>query len=437
MKKTLSGISLLLFLLLGIGLLWHYKSSKKNPGLHEKVSPEVAKLNEKGRKAFYQGHYHKALTFFDRAHSLSPGSTKILSNLSQVYLALDQYKKSLSCMEKALALQPEHRPFQLKKAQILKALLRFEEAEKLVDGLLEKDPAYGEARLEKATLKILKGHPEKTFEILKAPLSPNLEKVRTYLLGRAYFEKGQFEKAEGELEKISSWPQALKWLSEVKVLLGKEKEARSLLDRALGSSKTSTTNYYFLKLEQGDLFRSQGKIQEAQRVYREICEDLAKPPHPMLVPYYFQGWGKGIILQMGQGKFREALKEWSRLEKAAPPSLKGMSALWRGVCLTFLGRGQEALLLWKKALQESPPRVLKTRESYITLEVLLGKEKIPFVSSLGRRYQNNFHFFRGVHFWAQGDKNRGKKIWEKALQGSSKGEFPALLIKRALKMARG
>lgn len=98
---------------------------------------QLEELRFSGFSFLREGHYKKALTFFQALIILDPTSTYDLQTLGALYLQMNQGEKALEMLDQALALDPNHEPTQLNR---VKALIMVDDAVQAMEEakLLEK-----------------------------------------------------------------------------------------------------------------------------------------------------------------------------------------------------------------------------------------------------------------------------------------------------------
>lgn len=85
-------------------------------------------LRISGYSFLRQGHYQKAILFFEALVILDPCSAYDFQTLGGLYLQIGENEKALSTLDHALRLQGDHLPSLLNKTKALFCLEKFDEA---------------------------------------------------------------------------------------------------------------------------------------------------------------------------------------------------------------------------------------------------------------------------------------------------------------------
>lgn len=102
---------------------------------------QLEELRFSGFSFLRQGHYHKALLFFEALVILDPESLYDTQTLGALYLQLEEHEKALKALDQALKLDPLHEPTLLNKAKTLLLIHRKSEAFEMIKKLEKsKDP---------------------------------------------------------------------------------------------------------------------------------------------------------------------------------------------------------------------------------------------------------------------------------------------------------
>lgn len=89
---------------------------------------ELEELRNAGYSFLRQGHYQKAILFFDALVILDPMSVYDAQTLGGLYLQVGENEKALQVLDQALRLQGDHLPTLLNKTKALFCLGRLNEA---------------------------------------------------------------------------------------------------------------------------------------------------------------------------------------------------------------------------------------------------------------------------------------------------------------------
>lgn len=89
---------------------------------------EIEEIRLSGYAFLKQGHYEKAILFFEALVILNPISIYDLQTLGALYLQVNENKKAIEILDKALRLAPNHLPSLINKAKALFCLRKFSEA---------------------------------------------------------------------------------------------------------------------------------------------------------------------------------------------------------------------------------------------------------------------------------------------------------------------
>lgn len=96
---------------------------------------QLEELRFSGFSFLREGHYRKALLFFEALAVLNPKSHYDTQTLGAIYLQLGKNDKALKTINRALELDPKHEPTLLNKAKALFSLGNTAEATLLARGL--------------------------------------------------------------------------------------------------------------------------------------------------------------------------------------------------------------------------------------------------------------------------------------------------------------
>ena len=80
---------------------------------------QLDELRFSGFSFLREGHYSKALLFFEALTILDPTSAYDKQTLGALYLQMDEKKKALATLNRALTIDPKHEPTLLNKAKAL------------------------------------------------------------------------------------------------------------------------------------------------------------------------------------------------------------------------------------------------------------------------------------------------------------------------------
>ncbi|WP_139414277.1 type III secretion chaperone [Chlamydia abortus] len=89
---------------------------------------ELEELRISGYIFLRQGHYHKAILFFEALVILDPLSIYDFQTLGGLYLQIGENAKALGVLDQALRMQGDHLPTLLNKTKALFCLNRIDEA---------------------------------------------------------------------------------------------------------------------------------------------------------------------------------------------------------------------------------------------------------------------------------------------------------------------
>jgi tetratricopeptide (TPR) repeat protein len=99
------------------------------------TNDQLEELRFSGFSFLREGHYQKALLFFEALVILDPESAYDAQTLGALYLQIGDNQKALKVLNQALALEPIHEPTLLNKAKALLAINRRTEALDLIKTL--------------------------------------------------------------------------------------------------------------------------------------------------------------------------------------------------------------------------------------------------------------------------------------------------------------
>lgn len=98
---------------------------------------EIEELRLSGYSFLKQGHYKKAILFFEALVILNPLSIYDLQTLGALYLQINENAKAIEILDKALRLVPNHLPSLINKVKALFCLHKFSEAFPLAQKLTQ------------------------------------------------------------------------------------------------------------------------------------------------------------------------------------------------------------------------------------------------------------------------------------------------------------
>jgi DNA-binding winged helix-turn-helix (wHTH) protein/Tfp pilus assembly protein PilF len=172
------------------------------------------------------------------AQQLNPGSTFVRNNAAWLYVCTGRYPEAFAQAEFALTMEPSSLPLQLLVARVLVHSGEYRDAIAIMSNLLETDPAFYIARRYRAQAYLLAGEAEKAridLELLPQEQSED-PSFRLPMLGRAYADLGDSERAQKVLQRLRSMARAdyvAAWnLAIVACGLGLLEEAMLLLEGA-------------------------------------------------------------------------------------------------------------------------------------------------------------------------------------------------------------
>jgi tetratricopeptide (TPR) repeat protein len=96
---------------------------------------QLEELRFSGFSFLREGHYQKALLFFEALVILAPESAYDMQTLGALYLQMGENQKALHTLNQALKLEPTHEPTLLNKAKALFAINQRPEALAIVSTL--------------------------------------------------------------------------------------------------------------------------------------------------------------------------------------------------------------------------------------------------------------------------------------------------------------
>lgn len=99
------------------------------------TNDQLEELRFSGFSFLREGHYHKALMFFEALVILDPESVYDFQTLGALYLQIGDGQKALQIIERALELDATHEPTLLNKAKALLGLHKNTEALELAKKL--------------------------------------------------------------------------------------------------------------------------------------------------------------------------------------------------------------------------------------------------------------------------------------------------------------
>jgi tetratricopeptide (TPR) repeat protein len=99
------------------------------------TNEQLEELRFSGFSFLREGHYPKALLFFEALVILDPESAYDAQTLGALYLQMGENQKALKALNQALQMEPLHEPTLLNKAKALFAINQHAEAMELVKKL--------------------------------------------------------------------------------------------------------------------------------------------------------------------------------------------------------------------------------------------------------------------------------------------------------------
>ena len=259
------------------------------------------------------GRFEKAETHLRRAIALNPQAENAHHHLGAALYEQGRYEEALEAIRVAVAHAPDFSEAHVNLGAILKALDHFEEAEIHLRRAIALDPQVGDAYLN---------------------------------LGAALYEQGRYEEAleatRIAIEQAAVFSKAHTNLAEILSKLGHYDEAMDVLAQAvaLDVSSSQAAELHFLM---GQMARENGQSEAAAEHYMHTLE---------ADPHYAEALHWLATLRAEQQHYDEMLELLQRFVALHPNDAATYSNM--GIALVFLGRSDEALRSFDRALALDP-----------------------------------------------------------------------------------
>ena len=155
-------------------------TSEEKKYLSQDEKNKTKSLGEKGKKAYNNQEYLKAISFFEEVLQIDPEKHAAWNNKALCHLKAGDNDKALSSIEKAISLEPEFEDAYLNKALIHEKKEELEKAKQSADRLIELDPENPEYHYIKAAYLKKLGELESARSSIQKALNidPELDKAK-------------------------------------------------------------------------------------------------------------------------------------------------------------------------------------------------------------------------------------------------------------------
>src|SRR5919205_254721 len=308
-------------------------------------------VTEYHKAAYYMASlniFDEALNTLDRALSLKPDDTGLLSLKGAVLSLLKRYPEALEVFRRSLALSPDESFTLMSMGQVLRTIGDYEDAARALTRAIELDPSLGWAYLELGTVRYEQEQYEPALDALDRALALLPNEVMCLLLrGKVLKGLGRNEEAVESLRRATGAHPTLREpyteLARALVDLGRHGEALRLLDAAREKVPGLAVVLSML--------RSQVLVSadDEEGALRTLEESLAGDPGG---PYYaFLLALKGRVLHSMRRDEEAVLVLREALERGPET---GWAYGELAEALIYLGRTEEAWQTEDRALELSP-----------------------------------------------------------------------------------
>jgi tetratricopeptide (TPR) repeat protein len=208
---------------------------------------------QKGKEAFHQGEYKKAIEIFEEYLELHPRDEETYFLIGNSFHMLGDVSKAIKAYQKVLEINPEHTDSSVCLSILYNDIGRYDEGRKIFDQAQKRIKTMGPSLFEDS-------HINKKFSL------------KHYELGGLYYSYHRFEEAMLEFQKsLNLDPQNL----ECRVKYAKAMARKGSVMKAveeLKSLKAEYPNYYPGRISLGLLYYSLGKVIEAQWEWNYILK---------------------------------------------------------------------------------------------------------------------------------------------------------------------
>ncbi|GAD49276.1 hypothetical protein NT2_05_01960 [Caenibius tardaugens NBRC 16725] len=221
------------------------------------------------------------LTTRDWSRSGAPTTSEEFISRGYDRLEKWQMKNALSDFDQAVALEPGSSLAQSLRALALVRLGRLDEAETAIDKALASNPVEPRSFQVRGLLQARRGHPEKAIPDLGRNLDPGaVSAVWLFERGLAYEQIGQLEKARADLQKVvdlAPRPQVRMALARVTARLGNVAEAIAMVDTAMTGPNANSPPWATTlarAMRRGRILGMAGRVEPARAEYEKALKDI-------------------------------------------------------------------------------------------------------------------------------------------------------------------
>ncbi|MEM3444749.1 MAG: tetratricopeptide repeat protein, partial [Thermoplasmata archaeon] len=306
----------------------------------------------KGRALMESKELDKATAALELATQINPWHYNSYYYLAQAFEELQNYEKAAKCYEEILKFAPRDYQALFNLGRVYAKMEKLEEAEKALKKGFEVKGTY-ECGLMLGIVYEKLGRIEDTIESLEKAVEINPYGEEAYFeLGKAYIEKKDYLKAAEKLEiavKLARKTEHLKYLGIAYYHAGKIEEALAVFD---GLDDIEARVYA------AECALSLGNVERALTYLQSLPADTG----------IFNAWMLRGKCEENLGKFEEALYSYSKAIEVSPDLIEGW--ITKGNLLLKLGRDAEALECYNHILsrEEKEEYLIKVAEIYINLK---------------------------------------------------------------------
>jgi tetratricopeptide (TPR) repeat protein/tRNA A-37 threonylcarbamoyl transferase component Bud32 len=293
------------------------------------------------------GRTEEALAACEEARELDPKNAVLVYGRACLLHQLGRLDEALPAFEEAARRDPENATWHYSRGLALRDLGRPAAALSACDAALRLDPEMVDAHLSRAALLLNElGRPEDALEAGRHAIELDADRAEAWQCCAVACERlGRFEEADAAWAKaVELAPDRVEWMvmwgQTLIEKVGRHEKALVVLGRALELDPESVSAHH----ARGCALSRLGRFDEALAEHEKVLE--LDPDHA------WARFNRGAILHNVHRRFEEALAEFDRALALEPgnPNVH----INRGIVLKSLGRREEAVDAFAKALEIEP-----------------------------------------------------------------------------------
>lgn len=229
------------------------------------------------------GDFNKALSVFEKLHSIDPNNIEILNNLGIIYRQLRQYEKSISVLLKARNAGDNSPTLLYNLGNTYKEMHSYDEAARCFQEVLEMDPTDVLAYNHLGTIEFLNANYDKALQAYKHGLQrdPNHPFIH-FNLARLYRMQGKNSDAEKEyntaIKNQPAWIQVLKELASLYDITGETDKRKETLKKILSINASDV----FSLVEYAEIESTQEHYESAKKFFEMAVKAAGSDMKPSM-----------------------------------------------------------------------------------------------------------------------------------------------------------